>query len=110
MTNSEENQTILYSRDLARYISMKYRVSDKQARSMLADVFELITETVTAGGTVSVYRFGKFEPYIRQERKIRANLDGGKLVTHPPRLKFRFKPFEMTKAYVASGGDHGIVG
>jgi len=60
---------ILNKNDLAKVVREEYGCTGKDCKAIVADIFEVITESLANGNDVSINGFGKFEVKERAARK-----------------------------------------
>lgn len=69
---------------------------------ILKGTFDVISQAVAAGESVTVPKFGKFEPVIRDKRKGR-NPKTGETIDIPERMSPKFRPSSALREKVANG-------
>lgn len=77
-------------KDLAKKISETNNTTLVAATAIVNTMFDSITESLTAGESVEIHNFGKFETVLRPERKGR-NPKTGEEITIAAKTAVKFK-------------------
>jgi len=77
--------------DIVQKISDDFKVTKRDAQSMVESVFNILKETLEAGEDVKISGFGKFEVKQKNDRRGR-NPQTGEAITIAARKVLTFKP------------------
>lgn len=78
-------------KEVTEYAAANNGMSKAATEKVIKDAFAYIKDSVAAGNTVNLDKFGKFEPQVKAERNGR-NPATGESITIPARRVVKFKP------------------
>lgn len=87
---------MINKKELAKKLSQRTTLTQKEAGTIIADLFEIIFEEVKKEEEVSIVGFGKFYPYTHQPRPVRNPKTQEEMVLEEYK-SLRFKPSTIVK-------------
>jgi integration host factor subunit alpha len=96
------NKTITRA-DLVEALARRADVQRADANRLLTRMLEMIEDTLVAGETVKLSRFGNFNVRAKRQR-IGRNPKTGEEVPITPRRVVTFRPSQMLREFVEKGG------
>lgn len=86
-------------RDIINLLREKYKLSLKDAKSAVKDIFSLIVDGLTKGARVELRNFGVFE-IVQRKKKIGRNIKMKTPVNIPSRRVVKFWPGRLMYEYI----------
>jgi integration host factor subunit alpha len=96
------NKTITRA-DLVEALARRADMQRGDANRLLTRMLEMIEDTLVAGDTVKLSRFGNFNVRAKRQR-IGRNPKTGEEVPITPRRVVTFRPSQMLREFVEKGG------
>ena len=96
------NKTITRA-DLVESLARRADMQRADANRLLTRMLEMIEDTLVAGDTVKLSRFGNFNVRAKRQR-IGRNPKTGEEVPITPRRVVTFRPSQMLREFVERGG------
>lgn len=96
------NKTITRA-DLVEALARRADMQRADANRLLTRMLEMIEDTLVAGETVKLSRFGNFNVRAKRQR-IGRNPKTGEEVPITPRRVVTFRPSQMLREFVEKGG------
>ncbi len=96
------NKTITRA-DLVEAVAHRANMQRADANRLLTRMLEMIEDTLVAGETVKLSRFGNFNVRAKRQR-IGRNPKTGEEVPITPRRVVTFRPSQMLREFVEKGG------
>jgi integration host factor subunit alpha len=96
------NKTITRA-DLVEAVARRVDIQRADANRLLTRMLEMIEDTLVAGETVKLSRFGNFNVRAKRQR-IGRNPKTGEEVPITPRRVVTFRPSQMLREFVEKGG------
>lgn len=96
------NKTITRA-DLVESLARRADMQRADANRLLTRMLEMIEDTLVAGDTVKLSRFGNFNVRAKRQR-IGRNPKTGEEVPITPRRVVTFRPSQMLRDFVEKGG------
>lgn len=96
------NKTITRA-DLVEALARRADMQRADANRLLTRMLEMIEDTLVAGDTVKLSRFGNFNVRAKRQR-IGRNPKTGEEVPITPRRVVTFRPSQMLREFVERGG------
>lgn len=87
---------MINKKELAKKLSYRTSLNQKEAASLISDVFEIIFEEIKQDEEVSIVGFGKFYAYTHQPRPVRNPKTQEEMVLEEYK-SLRFKPSTVIK-------------